>query len=716
MNVSVRPMRLCLSAVLLVACSGGSKSPSAPLPKSDPLAARPSDPPPEPVEKAPPPAAPVPKGPMSLAESGIVPAWLDRAADPCQDFFAYACGGFVKTAEIPADRSSWGAIQIVTKDNEDFLRKVLEEAAAKPAGDPVMEKLGAYYAACIDEPAIEKAGKAPIQPLLDVAAKVTDGASAARATIALQVEGITPFFGLGPSQDFTDATQVIADIDQAGLGLPDRKYYLESTGSLKKTRAVYLAHMARMFQLAGLAEKPANAAAAEAFRVETQLAKWQQDEVVRRDPHQTYHRVERAGLEKAAPQFPWGDYLAAIGIGAVTQITVSSPPYLAHVAKLVATEKPTALSAYLTWTVLRTTASDLAKAWVDEAFTMQKELRGVKELPPRWRRCVNQVDADLGELLGQSYVKARFGGDAKSRAVDLTKAVLGAMRVQLDNLAWMDDATRTAAKAKLDKMAYLVGFPDKWRTYDFAIRRTDYASNLRAATRWELARRLHKIGQPVDRFDWGMSPPTVNAYYDPNLNEIALPAGQLQAPFFGAAFHPAVNFGSTGGGTIGHEMTHGFDDEGSQFDGNGNLVNWWSKATKAKFDAATKCVQDQYSKYEAIPKVHLDGKLTSGENIADIGGVKLAYQAYQTWKTTQAQPVQSKIEDFTDDQLYFLSYGQSWCEKVTDAQLETMAHSNPHSPPKWRVNGVIVNQPGFGSAFKCAAGTPMNPGKACSVW
>jgi len=707
-------MRLCLSAVLLVACSGGSKSPSAPQPKPDPVA-RPTELPPEPVERAPkaePPPAPVPAQSWTLAQSGIVGDWMDRTADPCQDFFAYACGGFVKTATIPPDRSSWGAIQIVTKDNEDFLRKVLEDAAAKPAGDPVMERLGAYYAACIDEPAIEKAGIAPIKALLDATSKVTDGASAARATIALQVEGITPFFGLGPSQDFADATQVIAGLDQSGLGLPDRKYYIENAGSMKKTRAVYLAHIQRMFALAGLDAK----AAAEAFRVETQLAKWQQDEVERRDPHKIYHRVERAGLDKDARQFPWGDYLTALGIGTVTKITVSSPPYIAHVAKLIATEKPAALAAYLTWTVLRSAAADLSKAWVDEEFTMQKELRGVKELPPRWRRCVNQVDADLGELLGQSYVKARFGGDAKSRAIDLTKAVLGAMRVQLDNLAWMDDTTRAAAKTKLDKMAYLVGFPDKWRTYDFEIRRSDYASNLRAATHWELARRLHKIGQPVDRFDWGMSPPTVNAYYDPNLNEIALPAGQLQAPFFGATFHPAVNFGSTGGGTIGHEMTHGFDDEGSQFDGDGNLVNWWSKATKAKFDAATKCVQDQYSKYEAIPKVHLDGKLTSGENIADIGGVKLAYQAYQTWKTTQKTPVQAKIDDLTDDQVYFLSYGQSWCEKVTDAQLETMAHANPHSPPKWRVNGVIVNQPGFGAAFRCAAGTPMNPGKACSVW
>jgi predicted metalloendopeptidase len=329
---------------------------------------------------------------------------------------------------------------------------------------------------------------------------------------------------------------------------------------------------------------------------------------------------------------------------------------------------------------------------------------------------VYRVDRDLGELLGQSYVKLRFGGDAKARAIDLTRAVLAAMRVELDNLPWMDDPTRAVAKQKLAKMAYLIGFPDKWRRYDFEVKRTDFAGNVRAAARWELARRLGKIGKPVDRFDWEMTPPTVNAYYNPTLNELALPAGQLQPPFFGAAFHPAVNFGATGGGTIGHEMTHGFDDEGRQFDPDGNLREWWTKPTRDRFAATTQCVIDQYAGYEAVPKLRLDGKLTAGENIADNGGVKLAYQAYHAWKAAQATPPQPVVDGYTDDQLYFLAYGQSWCEKMTPEMRETNAHSNLHSPPMWRVNGVVVNQPGFGPAFKCAAGTPMNPGKPCSVW
>jgi predicted metalloendopeptidase len=654
---------------------------------------------------------------MSLAQSGIVPDWIDSTVDPCTDFYAFACGGFLKTATIPPDRSSWGAIELVVKDGEDLLHQVLDTAAKGGSGDPTLDKIGAYYAACMDEPAIERAGTAPIQPLLDTVARVKDARSAAAAVVALHAEGVFPLFAIGPQQDFADATQVIASLDQAGLGLPDRKYYLENKGNMAKTRATYLAHLGRLFQLLGQPEKAARAAAADAMRVETQLARLQQDDVVRRDPHAVYHRVDRAGLEtKIAPSFPWADYLGALGIPTVTAISVNEPAYYTAITRLLASEKPAALRNYLAEVVLRSESDKLGKVWVDEAFTMRKALTGVKELPPRWRRCLRGVDRDLGELLGQSYVKARFAGDAKLRAVDLTRAVLEAMRAELDQLPWMDDPTRVAAKQKLDKMEYLVGFPDKWKTYDFEIKRTDYAGNVRAAGRWELARQLAKIGKPVDRFDWGMTPPTVNAYYDPTLNELALPAGQLQPPFFGATFHPAVNFGSTGGGTIGHEMTHGFDDEGSQFDAAGNLREWWSKPTRSKFTQATKCVIDQYARYEAVPGVHLNGKLTAGENIADNGGVKLAYQAYQTWRAAQKPPPPRQVEAYTDDQLYFMAYAQSWCDKMTPEVLETRAHSNPHSPPMWRVNGVIVNQPGFGPAFQCAAGKPMNPGKQCAVW
>jgi putative endopeptidase len=647
---------------------------------------------------------------MTLAQSGIVPDWIDPSVDPCQDFFAYACGGFTKTAQIPADRASWGAIQIVVQDNEEFLRKLLEGLANQPG-----DKLGTYYAACLDEAAVETAGITPIQPMLDEIAKVKDAASAAHALGVLQSEGYSPMFRLDPQQDFADATQVIAALDQAGIGLPDRDYYLKNEGTIAKTRAAYREHMRRMFHLLGAPN--AKLAADNAFQIENALAKVQQDQVLRRDPHAVYHRVEREGLEtQVAPSFPWGEYLKQLGIRAVTQISVNDPKYITATAALLQSEKPQVLRDYLTWTVLRSSAPNLGKAWVDESFSMDKLLSGVKELPPRWRRCIRRVDVDLGELLGQLYVKARFAGDSKLRAVELTKAVLGAMRVELDALSWMDDSTRVAAKHKLEKMAYLIGYPDNWRAYDFAVTRTDFANNVHEAWAWERHRQLAKIGKPVDRFDWQMTPPTVNAYYDPTLNELALPAGQLQPPFFGATFHPAVNFGSTGGGTIGHEMTHGFDDQGSQFDADGNLRDWWSKATKDNFKRETQCVVDQYSHYDAVPGVKLNGELTAGENIADTGGVKLAYQAYEAWRAAQPVPPIANVEGHSDDQLYFLAYAQSWCDKTTAELLETMAHSNPHSPPMWRVNGVIVNQPEFGAVFKCAAQTPMNTGKQCSVW
>jgi len=682
---------------------------------------RPATPPPTPPDAAAttapaPDASPAPAPAMTLAESGIVPEWIDAKADPCQDFFQYACGGFLATAKIPPDRSSWGAILIVEQRQEDLLHQILEQAAKAPGGDPVMTKLGDYYAACTDEPAIEKAGLAPIQPLLDEIARVKDWKSAAHAVIDLHTYGIDPLFRVGPTQDYADATQMIAGFDQDGLGLPDRGYYLESKGNMKKVRDAYRAHVERMFALTGLGKAQARAAAADVMKVETALANLAQTKVARRDPHAVYHRIERAGLARAARTFPWNDFFEAMGIGGVTQVTVNDPAYFTGIDRLLHQQRPAALRHYLAWTVLDAAAPHLTKAFVDEDFAMAKTLSGIDQVPPRWRRCVQRVDDDLGELLGQPYVAARFAGSSKALATNLVEAVRGAMRAELARLPWMDAATATAARAKLDKMEALVGYPDTWRTYDFPISRTDYAGDVLAAGRFELHRELGKIGKPVDKHEWGMTPPTVNAYYEPSLNEIALPAGQLQPPFFKATFHPAVNFGATGGSTIGHEMTHGFDDEGSQFDGDGNLRNWWSKGTADQFHEATQCVIDQYAQYEAVPGVRLDGKLTAGENIADIGGVKLGFLAYQTWRAAQATPPPAKVGPYTDDQLYFLAYGQSWCSKATPQWAELRAHSNPHSPPRWRVDGVVADQPGFAKAFACKSGTPMAPANACTVW
>ena len=669
----------------------------------------------EPDQAAAPPA-PAPARAMTLAESGIVPDWLDRSVDPCQDFFAYSCGGFLKTAQIPPDRTAWGAIQLVVKENEELLRKVLEKAAADPEADPAQKKIGDYYAACMDEASIDQAGSAPLLPFVAVIARVNDARTAADAVIELQTIGLAPFFSLTPSQDYGDATQVIASVDQAGIGLPDREYYWKDEGRMKDVRTAYRAHVGRMFALLGREPAEVERAVADTMRIETAIAKAQQDKVFRRDPHHVYHRIDRKGLEQAAAGFPWGTLLDRLGIGSVTAITANDPKYYTAITRIIAREKPLALRNYLTWTLMSGLASALSRRFVEEEFAFEKVVTGMKQLPPRWRRCYQDVDRDLGQLLGQSYVAQRFAGQSKARAVELTRAVLGAMDKELDALPWMDAPTRAAARQKLVKMAYLVGFPDAWRVYDFEVSRTSHIENVLGAARFELHRQLAKIGRPVDRTDWLMTPPTVNAYYEPTLNELALPAGQLQPPFFKDSFHPAVNFGATGGGTIGHEMTHGFDDQGSQFDADGNLKNWWSPPTGEKFKQASQCVIDQYAQYEAVPGIKLNGELTAGENIADIGGVKIAFEAYRAWRAAQAVRPPATVEGFTDDQIYFTSYAQSWCMKVNPERLEVQARADPHSPPEWRVKGVIADQPGFAEAFQCRAGTPMRPEKSCAVW
>ena len=659
-----------------------------------------------------------PANQQALTSAGVMPAWLDRSAAPCQDFFAYACGGFVRTAVIPPDRSSWSAIAIVSQRAEEFLRDYLTNAAVVKAGrDANTQKLGDYFAACMDEAEIEQQGLAPLAPYRALIASVRDPASAAAAVIALHRDGFTPFFDIAAGQDNADATRVIANLDQAGIGLPDRDYYDGHDGSVPATRAAYQQHMVRMFKLSSFSQADAQTAGATTFRIEMALAALHQDQLTRRDPTSIYNKIDRIGLEKIASDFPWATYLQALGIANVTDISVNSPAYFTSWVKLLKSETPAALRAYLWWTVISESADVLSRAFVDENFAMAKLLSGAKQLPPRWRRCVHRVDNDLGELLAQPWVAANFPATSKTAALELSKAVLAAMSRRINTLEWMDDSTRVAAQQKLASMALLVGFPDVWRTYPFEVSRSTFANNVMAATRHEIVRNLNKIGKPVDRFDWQMTAPTVNAYYDPTLNEIALPGGQLQPPFFSASFHPAINFGDTGGGTIGHEMTHGFDDEGSQFDSNGNLRDWWSKATKEKFTVATTCVEAQYAQFDAVPGVKVNGKLTAGENIADIGGVKLAYQAYLTWRDAQPAGVVARtIGGMTDDQLYYLGYAQSWCSTTTAAELENMARTAPHAPAKWRVNGVVVNQPGFAAAFSCAPKTSMNPGTACAVW
>jgi predicted metalloendopeptidase len=640
---------------------------------------------------------------------------MDPSADPCQDFFAYACGGFLKTEHIPPDRAEWGTTDELELRTLDVLHGILDLAAANPGDDPVKQKIGAYYAACMDEDGREKAGTSPIAALLEVARSPKDFASLAAAVSALHVAGIPALFETDSEQDYADAARVVASLDQRGLGLPDRDYYLLDEPELTHVRAAYAAYVERLLSLSGMSAAAAKSAADDVMRIETKIARLEQDKVARRDPHAVYHPIGRAGLSSAAPSFPWDTYFAAMGIRDVKDVTVNEPTYFTGVDALMHAEPASAWRNYLVVRVLDEEAPRLSKPFVDATFALTKELTGQEELPPLWKRCVRSTDRALGELLGQPYVAQVFGGDSKVRAQVVVTAIHAAMHGELEALPWMDDATRTAALAKLAKVQDRVGYPDAWRVYDFDVTRASYAMNAMASDRFEVRRDLAKIGRPVDRAEWGMSPPTVNAYYHPSLNEIFLPAAQLQPPFFSRDFYPPVNYGNIGGNTIGHELTHAFDDEGSQFDGDGNLRDWWTPATKAKFDATTKCVQDQYSQYEPVPGVHLNGALTSGENIADIGGVKLGYAALRAWQA--AHPDERRaVAGFTDEQIYFLGYAQGWCTLDRPEVLATRTHSDPHSPARFRVDGPVVDVPAFAEAFACRAGTPMNTGHVCSVW
>jgi predicted metalloendopeptidase len=640
---------------------------------------------------------------------------MDPSVDPCQDYFSYACGGFVKNSVIPSDRTDWSIYDQIEESNQEFLRDVLERAAKSPGDDPARKKLGDYYAACMDEDAVEKAGIEPIKPLLADAAKVTDTTSLAVEAAKLHAFGIHPLFELIPQQDFADATRIIASLDQPRQGLPDRDYYLKDEGNLKDVRAFYRGHVERMFALLGLKPAEAKQAADDTLRIETKIAQVSQDKVARNDPRLFYHHLDRAGLAALTKAFPWDRYWDAVGLKGVSELTVNEPAFYTAIDRLMTAEKPAAWRHYLAWRIVSAKAPLLSKAFQREWLAMREKIAGQHELPPRWKKCVRDVDRDLGELLAQPYVAEKFAGDSRDRARELLRSIHEAMRTELGQLDWLDGATRAAALAKLDAIHDKVGYPDRWRTYDFEVSRSGYAANVLRATAFEQRRRLAKIGRPIDRTEWEDTPPTVDAYYSFLFNEIVVPAGELQAPLFSRTFYPPVNIGDEGANTMGHELTHAFDPAGSQFDGSGNMREWWTKETRAKFEAATKCVADQYSAYEVLPGVKLDGALTASEDVADIGGVKLGYAALQTWE--KAHPEERRVVDgFTDEKIFFLAYAQGWCSKATTEMLEMRARSDERATPRWRVNGPMADVPAFAQAYACKVGTPMNTGKVCSIW
>ena len=651
---------------------------------------------------------------VSLTDVGLDGAAMNRSVNPCDDFYTFACGSWVEATPIPGDRSSWTrSISEIDKRNKETLHEILEGMRAAPRGkEPVGDKLGAYYGACMDEPAIEKSGLTPIQPLLKTIESVKNVKTLQAALVELGRNGIFAPFRLGSEQDPKQATRIILGVDQGGLGLPDRDYYLKDDEKSVTRREKYLAHVERMLALAGRTPQQASTDAKQIMALETELAKVSKSRVERRDSEAMYNKIDRAGVLANAPTYPWVELFSALGRPELQDVDVSSVAFLKGADAQIKNAKPEVWRAYLTMRVLSGTAQLLPKAFVDEAFTMTQALTGQKEQMVRWKRCVDSTDGALGELLAQPYVARRFGGDSKAATERMVAEISRAFGAGLEKLKWMDAETRSRAAEKLKTFAYHIGYPVNWKSYDFEVGGS-YAANVLASRRFELARDLAKIGQPVDRQEWEMSPPTVNAYYNPPKNEMVFPAGILQPPLYSPTSSLAVNMGGMGM-IVGHELTHGFDDEGSKYAADGNLKSWWEESTRKQFDERAQCLVNQYASYEPLPGLKLNGQLTLGENIADNGGVKLAFAAYRAMREGANERLVA--DGFTEDQQFFLAVGQVWCTNTLEEKARMLAITDPHSPPRFRVNGALANQPAFWEAFQCQAGTTMHPVNACDIW
>ncbi len=638
---------------------------------------------------------------------------MDRSVDPCVDFFAYSCGGWLKNNPIPPDQSSWDTYSKMQDENTARLRGILEAAAApNPKRNAATQKIGDYYAACTEEQAIEAKGSDPIKPMLDRIAKISSKQELAGLASSMATDNV--FFRFESIQDFRDASQVVANADQGGLGLPDRDYYTKDDAKSQELRKKYLEHVQKMFQLLGDSADVAAKEAETVMHIETELAKASMTRVERRDPKALDHKMTSGDFEKIAPGFRWQVYFTKVGLPKLDSLNVTAPAFFKTLNDELGNESLENWKTYLRWHLVHASAPQLSSAFLNENFAFYgKTLRGEEQLKPRWKRCTEVIDDYLGEALGQAYVDKYFSPQAKQEALKIVKEIQAAMEQDIQTLPWMSATTKEQALAKLHGMANKIGYPDKWRDYSkLEIVRGDNLGNFERARRFEFNRQLAKIGKPVDRGEWDMSPPTVNAYYNPQLNDINFPAGVLQPPAFDLDSDAAPNYGDTGG-TVGHELTHGFDDEGRQFDAQGNLRDWWTPEDGKQFEKRAECISNQYSNYTVVDDVKINGQLTLGEDVADLGGLMLAYMA---WKQDTKDQKLDSIDGLSPEQRFFVGYGQSWCGHVRDETKRLRATIDPHSPEKYRTNGVVSNMPEFQEAFHCKAGSPMVNQNRCRVW
>jgi putative endopeptidase len=638
----------------------------------------------------------------------IDPANLDTTCSPCQDFYKYANGGWLKRTSIPGDQPRWGSFNELQEQNFAALKGVLTDAArdASTTRDPNLRKLGIFYGTCMDSAVVEAAGIEPLRPELRRLEAIRDRPGIQAGIARLHGMGIPAGFAFHSTPDAKKSSRTIAEAYQGGLGLPDRDYYLKSDSASQKIRTQYVEHVARMLQLSGLEPSRAKSAARAIMTLETALAKASMTKEDQRDPEKVYHLTTTTELQKSTPGFRWAAYFSSLGLNGISELNVAQPKFMQAYDSLVRSAPLESWKAYLRWNLIANAAPALSSPLVQESFRFNSTiLRGVKEMRPRWKRCLTLTDRAVGEILGQAYVKKNFTPEAKARALDMVRDIRSELRARLETLTWMSQETKTKAYAKLDSIISKIGYPDKWRDYTrLEAEPGPFVTNMLRSSVFETRRDLSKIGRPTDRSEWGMTAPTVNAYYNPPTNEITFPAGIMQPPFFDPKADDAVNYGGMGA-VIGHEIIHGFDDQGRQFDAFGNLSGWWTEADTEEFNRRAEVVEKQFDGYVAIDSLHVNGKLTLGENIADLGGLLIAYGAYR--RSLQGKPEPAPIDGLTGPQRFFLAWAQIWRAKSRPEFIRLLVNVDPHAPPEFRTIGPLSNIPAFAEAFDCKRGDPM---------